>query len=92
MQLQHQSSKAAAATRTSCRKAVVLAQRTLVNKRSTALSAAAVAAAPTAPAALQAAQEVVQRHGGWFAPEVTDEPGRLLHHNVPFLTTQVCGR
>ena len=55
----------------------------------TATAAAAVAApAVSTPPALAAAQRVVEQNGGWFAPELTDQPEVLIQRNVPFLTTQ----
>lgn len=61
------------------------------------VKATATAAAPPAttlksthsvPPALEAAQALVEQHGGWFAPELTDQPEVLLRQNVPFLTQQ----
>lgn len=65
------------------------AQHPAQHRSPTATAAAAVAAPMTAVhPALAAAEQVVQRQGGWFSPEVTDRPDLLIRQNVPFLTTQ----
>lgn len=82
MQLQRLSTAVQAAVPSS-RRPVLQRPRT-----ATAAAAAAVVERASVPPALAAAQEVVQQHGGWFAPQVTDQPELLIEQNVPFLTTQ----